>query len=81
MYLFLDDLKSLYESLGVENVSDSQFDEMLSEISGQLNHSKFQCMMASRAGDMDDSQVSSVCFTMSVLFCSLVVRSVNWGWQ
>lgn len=77
MYLFLDDLKSLYESLGVENVSDSQFDEMLSEISGQLNHSKFQCMMASRAGDMDDSQVSSACFPMPLLFYYLMVKSIT----
>ena len=55
---FAEDLRSLYKSLGMETTK-TEIDEMLKEVSGAMNHTKFTCMLASRTGDVDDAQVSS----------------------
>lgn len=40
-------------------ITDSEINEMLNEVSGQMNHAKFTCMLASRTGEVDDAQVST----------------------
>ncbi|XP_065070564.1 uncharacterized protein LOC135695407 [Rhopilema esculentum] len=58
-----DDLKGVYESLGA-HMAENKLEEMLNEVSGPMNHSKFTIMMASRAGDMDDTQVLLQAFSI-----------------
>ncbi len=47
------------------NLSDKQAEEMLGEVTGAMNLTTFACMLASRTGDLDNTDV---CFCFSLSF-------------